>query len=402
MEITESPLLTTILIVTLSVAVTALIAFLSGKKAGIQQEKTKWSEVEKNYNKNLILKESRNTELQREIENVKRENEKYINFLIKVPEMVKKLSTDLTFDEIVSSIIRLTKILTDAQAIELYMFNGETNSLELVSAFGSNKKQKIIIKCGEGVVGKSAESRMMLSRTALHHPGVDDNIDIAAPIFFKDRLIGAIGLGNIKTSSGNEKRFIAMVADLAGVFLQNCEYLETAREKAYTDPLTGLYNRRYFFERAIEASQKALNYNFPLSFFIFDIDHFKKYNDLNGHTEGDHLLKELSRLLKDHSRGMDVIARYGGEEFIALLQDTDKDGAIKYAEKIRKLIENYPFRHKEKQPSGYVSVSGGVATFPNDGDTIDTVVRHADEALYSAKRSGRNKVTRYEPFQFSA
>ncbi|MBM4140636.1 MAG: GGDEF domain-containing protein [Nitrospira sp.] len=99
---------------------------------------------------------------------------------------------------------------------------------------------------------------------------------------------------------------------------------------------------------------------------------------------------------------MDVIARYGGEEFIALLQDTDKDGAIKYAEKIRKLIENYPFRHKEKQPSGYVSVSGGVATFPNDGDTIDTVVRHADEALYIAKKSRRNKVTRYEPFQFSA
>lgn len=98
--------------------------------------------------------------------------------------MVKKLSTDLTFDEIVSSIIRLAKILTDADAIELYMFNGESNSLELVSAFGSNKKQKIIVKCGEGVIGKSAESRMMLSRTALHHPGVDDNIDIAAPIFF--------------------------------------------------------------------------------------------------------------------------------------------------------------------------------------------------------------------------
>lgn len=165
MEITDSPLLTTILIITLSVAVTALIAFLSGKKAGIQQNKMIRLEAEKNYNKNVIMEESRSKDLQREIENVKRENEKYINFLIKVPEMVKKLSTDLTFDEIVSSIIRLTKILTDAQAIELYMFNGETNSLELVSAFGSNKKQKIIIKCGEGVVGKAAESRMMLSRT---------------------------------------------------------------------------------------------------------------------------------------------------------------------------------------------------------------------------------------------
>jgi diguanylate cyclase (GGDEF)-like protein len=83
------------------------------------------------------------------------------------------------------------------------------------------------------------------------------------------------------------------------------------------------------------------------------------------------------------------------------MPDTDKDSSLLYAEKIRKLIEEYPFNHREKQPSGYVSISGGVAAFPFDGNSLSAVIRRADEALYESKRSGRNRVTRYEPFQFS-
>jgi diguanylate cyclase (GGDEF)-like protein len=122
---------------------------------------------------------------------------------------------------------------------------------------------------------------------------------------------------------------------------------------------------------------------------------------MHGHPEGDYLLKELSRILKENSREGDVTARYGGEEFIVLMPDTDKEGAVVYGEKIRKVIESYPFRHREKQPLGYLSVSGGVASFPFDGSSIEAAIRCADEALYESKRSGRNMITRYEPFQFS-
>jgi diguanylate cyclase (GGDEF)-like protein len=138
-----------------------------------------------------------------------------------------------------------------------------------------------------------------------------------------------------------------------------------------------------------------------VSVFIFDIDHFKRYNDINGHAEGDRILVELSRLLKENSRGTDVVARFGGEEFIVLMPDTDKDSSLRYAEKIRKVIEEYPFNHREKQPSGYISISGGIAAFPFDGNSLSAVIRRADEALYESKRSGRNRVMRYEPFQFS-
>jgi diguanylate cyclase (GGDEF)-like protein len=192
-----------------------------------------------------------------------------------------------------------------------------------------------------------------------------------------------------------------MIADLAGVSLQSSTYLKMVKEEASTDSLTGLHNRRYLFETAKEIAQKAIARHSPVSVFIFDIDHFKRYNDINGHAEGDHILVELSRLLKENSRGTDVVARFGGEEFIVLMPDTDKDSASRYAEKIRKLIEEYPFNHREKQPSGYVSISGGVAAFPFDGNSLSAVIRRSDEALYESKRSGRNRITRYEPFQFS-
>jgi diguanylate cyclase (GGDEF)-like protein len=385
-------------------ALIAIIAFLSGKKMGSYWRGLEKIGTEKNFTKNLSIEKSKNNELQREIDTLKEKNQKYIGFLIRIPDAVKNLNSNLSFDETLSSIIRLTKDITDAGTIEVYIFNRDTNSLELVAAYGSKKKKKVTVKYGAGVLGKAAESGVTVSRTALQYsgeyPAEDEDIDIATPILFKGEMIGAIGIGKIKLITGNEKRFISMISDFAGVALHNCEYLQTAKDEANTDALTGLYNRRYFFERAIEAAQKALNYSSDLSIFLFDIDHFKNYNDTNGHAEGDYLLKELSKLIKEKTRGTDIIARYGGEEFIVLLPNTDKDGALIYAEKIRKLIENYPFKNREKQPLGYVSISGGFATFPSDGDTIDAIVRHADEALYGSKEAGRNMATRYEPYKF--
>ncbi|HYA12678.1 MAG TPA: GGDEF domain-containing protein [Thermodesulfovibrionales bacterium] len=374
-----------------------VIAVIVAIKAHYSEER---AAIEKDYNKKFGIEEYKSRELQKEVEHLNQEKEKYIQFLISIPDIVKNFVSNLSFEETVSSIIRLTILLVDPKIIELYVFDKMTNSLTLAIAYNSKRKNKRVLKVGEGVVGLAAENRMLVSRTS-QFPSADDGIDIAAPILFKDRLMGVIGLGKIKAIGGNEKRFISMIADLAGVSLQNCTYLETAKEEAITDPLTGLYNRRHFFEKSKEAAQKAISQHSPISIFIFDIDHFKRYNDINGHGEGDQLLMELSRLIKENSRDTDVAARFGGEEFIILMPNTDKDSALLYAEEIRKLIERYPFNHREKQQSGYVSISGGVATFPVDGNSFNAVIKHADEALYESKRSGRNKVTRYEPFNFS-
>ncbi|MFH1703543.1 MAG: GGDEF domain-containing protein [Nitrospirota bacterium] len=392
-----------IIMVILLLGVAAAIAvktYKLGKQTGIQQEKTQWLEKEKDYYKRFLAEESLREKYQKEAETLQKEKERYIHFLVNIPDIVRSFISDLSFEEIVSSIFRLTKSLVEPEIIELYMFDVSTNSLILVHHYGSKKDQESVVKLGEGIIGLAAENRMVVSQAVQHLRGIDD-IEFAAPILFKERLIGVMGLSKIKISDGNEMRFISMIADLAGVSLQNCEFLGTAKEEAITDALTGLYNRRYFFEKAREAAHKAIKHHSPISIFIFDIDHFKKYNDMHGHPEGDYLLKELSRILKENSREGDVTARYGGEEFIVLMPDTDKEGAVVYGEKIRKVIESYPFRHREKQPLGYLSVSGGVASFPFDGSSIEAVIRCADEALYESKRSGRNMITRYEPFQFS-
>jgi len=398
MELSSSTLVISIVFIITAIAIIVGIrSHFSSIRSHFQEEK---AEMEKDYNKKLGFEEHKRVELQREIESLKQEKERHIQFLISIPEIVKNLVSNLSFEETVSSIFRLIRSLIDPEIIKLYMFDRTANSLFLVHVYGSEEESKNILNVGEGVIGLAAENKMLVSRTSQLSDAYD-GIDVAVPILFKESLLGAIGLGKIKEKGGNEKRFISMIADLAGVSLQSSKYLKMVKEEASTDSLTGLHNRRYLFETAKEIAQKAIAHHSPVSVLIFDIDHFKRYNDINGHAEGDHLLVELSRLLKENSRGTDVVARFGGEEFIVLMPDTDKDSASRYAEKIRKLIEEHPFNHREKQPSGYVAISGGVAAFPFDGNSLSAVIRRADEALYESKRSGRNRVTRYEPFQFS-
>lgn len=391
MEISSSSLIISMLFIVTAIAIIVGIrAHFLSIRSHFQEEK---AEIEKNYN-------SKRQEFQREIETLKQEKEKHIQFLISIPEIVKNLVSNLSFEETVSSIFRLIKSLIDPEIIKLYMIDSTNNCLSLVRAYGSEGENKNIIKAGEGVIGLAAENKMLVTHT-FQLPNANDGIDIAVPILFKESLLGVIGLGKIKGKGDNEKRFLSMIADLAGISLQSSMYLKIVEKEAITDSLTGLYNRRYLFEKAKVVAQHAITRHSPISVFIFDIDYFKRYNDVNGHAEGDGLLVELSRLIKENSRGTDIVARFGGEEFIVLMPDTDKNSAWIYAEKIRKLIEEFSFNNREKQPSGYVSISGGVASFPFDGNSLNAVIRRADEALYESKKSGRNRITKYEPFDFS-
>ncbi|MBI5847069.1 MAG: sensor domain-containing diguanylate cyclase [Nitrospirae bacterium] len=379
-------------------SLTAFVFFFIGKASGGIFERKRLLNDQKEFEKRLSLSESGKNDMRRQIDELKKQNEKYIYFVVRIPETVKHLNSSLTFDETISSVIRVTKDLVNTECIEVYIYNEAKGVLTLEAAYGSKRKEAVSMAVGEGYIGRAAELKVMLSQEN-SPPGsrtADSQIMHAAPMIFRGRLVGVLGLGRLINPTGDEKRLIAMVTDLAAVSLQNCERISTAQEEANTDALTKLYNRKYFAERSIDEAQKALSYNFPISIFMFDIDHFKKYNDQNGHAEGDYLLRELGRLLKKHTRSRDVVARYGGEEFIVMLPNTDKQGAAIYAEKIRNMIETTLFKHREKQPLGFVSISGGVATFPADGDTIETAIKLADAALYKSKESGRNRVMLFE------
>ena len=161
---------------------------------------------------------------------------------------------------------------------------------------------------------------------------------------------------------------------------------------AHRDGLTGLYNHRYFreaFEKEIARSER---HGHAISLIFIDIDHFKNYNDTHGHLAGDEVLRGLSRLIEERCRASSVVARYGGEEFVILVPETDKPGALTLGDAIRRAVEEYPFAGEDGQPLGRLTLSLGVSTYPEDGTDGQTLVNHADMALYQAKRKGRNRI----------
>ncbi|WP_085442493.1 sensor domain-containing diguanylate cyclase [Magnetofaba australis] len=159
------------------------------------------------------------------------------------------------------------------------------------------------------------------------------------------------------------------------------------RELSTTDALTGLLNRRRLDEVLAEELNRAKRYHMQLGLLIFDVDHFKRFNDEHGHDQGDRVLQAIAAEMKDHFRNIDFPCRYGGEEFVAILPNTYPEGAIKVADRLRERIE-------EMVVDGLkVTISIGVAVYPQSpGDEPDTLLKSADNALYRAKRSGRNRV----------
>ena len=158
------------------------------------------------------------------------------------------------------------------------------------------------------------------------------------------------------------------------------------------DVLTDVYNRRYFYEKLEEEIKRSERYETVLSLIMLDIDYFKHYKDTHGHQAGDSVLRDVALLLSNNVREQDLVARYGGEEFAIILPETGKQVAGKLAERIRGCLSSHAFHFKETLQSGKLTISLGVATFPEDAKSLNDLVETADRALYKAKENGRNRV----------
>ena len=170
---------------------------------------------------------------------------------------------------------------------------------------------------------------------------------------------------------------------------------EELERLATHDPLTGLFNRRQFERQIKDEMARAQRYHHPLSLLWLDVDHFKGINDRYGHLAGDMVLRELSKLLQSSVRAVDYVARYGGEELTVILPEVDESEALEMAERLRRLVESYRIPISADKQLG-VTVSIGVATAPVHGREITILTKRADEAMYQAKRSGRNRVVAAE------
>jgi diguanylate cyclase (GGDEF)-like protein len=222
---------------------------------------------------------------------------------------------------------------------------------------------------------------------------------LGVPMIVQDRMIGMIALDSVSpgTFSEDHARLAAAFADQVAVALENARLFNQVQTLAITDPLTEIYNRRHFYILADKEFTRARRYGHPLAILMFDIDHFKRFNDTYGHHVGDDVLVGIARLVQDDLRQVDVFGRYGGEEFIILAPETNLDYAEEIAERLRILVEQAQIQTRIGELG--ITISFGVSAMNAESkffiDDVEVLINQADQALYAAKEMGRNRVAAY-------
>lgn len=333
--------------------------------------------------------------------------------------LVKDLSLVYEIGQGVNSTIELEelyRVITDVlqQRLKLDKFaillkddSGEI--LQVKTAYGFEENDHIldmVFRVGEGVTGEAVSNGEAIyirdttkEERFLHYKGeqIIEGSFLSIPLIFKKNVLGVINFHRpkIDSFSSEELRLLQLVANQVALAIENAKLYTKARDLSVKDELTGLYNRRHFQTVLQIEWKRAVRFHRSLSLLMIDVDFFKKYNDTFGHLQGDKVLKEMSNVLKRNVREIDTVARFGGEEFIVLLPDTDKKGAVAVGEKLRKIVETHRFIDVSSQAVAPISISVGIASYPDDVRELDDLIDHADIALYDAKDSGRNRVICY-------
>ena len=222
---------------------------------------------------------------------------------------------------------------------------------------------------------------------------------IVVPFYSNNKVIGILGMDNIVSKKAilpDVLSSIAIVANELGMALENAGAYNEAKAVSLKDGLTGLLNRVAIDDLLAKSFRKAMDGKNDLSIVMIDVDFFKKFNDKFGHQAGDNVLKLIATTLKKLSRPFDHVGRYGGEEFIVILNNTDLEKAIVYAERIRKEIEHLGTLLINRFPGLSLTVSAGVSEYQESVKDRDKLIAMADKALYRAKETGRNKVVSSE------
>ncbi len=216
---------------------------------------------------------------------------------------------------------------------------------------------------------------------------------LCVPMIAQGEALGMLYLSSLESGTAIEakQQLAVTVAEHISLALANIKLREKLEHQSIRDPLTGLFNRRYMEESLDREIQRCDRKHQPLGIIMLDVDHFKRFNDTFGHEAGDSVLKELGHFLQKYVRGSDIACRYGGEEFILILPEGSLEVTSKRAEQLREGIKHLHLKYRH-EPLGQITLSLGVASFPEHGITGQAVIREADAALYKAKHEGRDAV----------
>jgi diguanylate cyclase (GGDEF)-like protein len=278
--------------------------------------------------------------------------------------------------------------LTGARQVSFWTYQAEDDSLE-ARYHAVPGEADLAPRLPLGVFQEAVLGRQV--RTAALTNQADANVYVLGPVYTEAGLAGVLQatLDQPVLGSHAEEELTA-AAEVIAQGLKTVGFFEKLSYQASHDPLTGLANRRTFQQVLDREFKLARRHGTPLSLVVVDVDHFKRYNDTYGHAAGDALLMEIANALGAAARCTDFVARFGGEEFVVVLPHTDREGALVAAGKLLDAVRNL---HEEALVlSGQVTASVGVATYPHDGDTPERLFERADQAMYTAKQGGRNRV----------
>jgi diguanylate cyclase (GGDEF)-like protein len=353
-------------------------------------------------------------------------------FLKEFPHLARDLFSGLGERQIPGAILHVVqRSLDPAHAIVLVKrgrADGEHDEpvrlvIAAVAPESSPYKLGTEIPAEHGEIGFALETQRVTTRQDLSsetaqtrlRPGPEGlpglRADFIAPLVFDQETLGAIVVARPGKALGDGKAAFQLIAQTGAQALHAAAAYSRMRISAEMDGLTRTFNKRHMEQALTEIIYRTACTSYDrlsrgdeaavpgLSVLLFDIDHFKHYNDTNGHLAGDKLLQELAQAVQESIRKDDVLGRFGGEEFLLILPNTNLTQALAAAEKVRTVIAGRPFPFAGGQPLGRLSVSGGVAEYPHHGLDTTTLLQAADTALYEAKRSGRNRMLAASPSQ---
>lgn len=326
-------------------------------------------------------------------------------FVVTLPGLIRQLTATREKRNVAPLLKRLLNVVLEPEQICIFFRSSVANTYKLAASKGlpeSANLDKIEISEGEGAVGSVARLQTTMAISEIRRPRVTASSDLSslldgdflAPLLDPDdqNTLGVVTVGGAMKHQASAKALLKMVADLGSVALKNAHYYRKLRMAANQDGLTGLYSKEYGTRLLSLAINDAEQRDRELSILFFDLDHFKKYNDTYGHLAGDNALRRVGQIVQEGIRDDDFAIRFGGEEFLLVLPDADKKGALIAAEKLRVLIEECEFPLAATQPGGRLTISGGIASLRTDSRMSTELIRMADEALYEAKGTGRNRI----------
>ncbi len=315
-------------------------------------------------------------------------------------------------DALAKIILELFGEATQAARVSVMLAEGNgSKNLRIVHAQGlpAGIVATARIAPGEGVAGwVFSHGRPLLAETRAALPErhgkarhyTSDSF-LSVPLKAGEEVLGVVNM--TERSDANpfteaDVRPMTLLGEHAAQWIRFALRLQKAEEMCLVDPLTTLYNRRYFMSALAREIARSDRAGQVFSLAILDIDHFKSYNDAHGHQAGDELLRQVALVLQKSVRSADVVCRYGGEEFAIILPRIHENGKLRkgegvhFIERVRLIVSKFPFAGLKSQPGGQITVSAGVATFPDDGKSAEELIAAADEMLYQAKAGGRNVV----------